>query len=149
MNRTTRQIRSFAEHLIVHETLMDKSSEAKNPAAFHAIDKLRPQLATLMGKLGLRALLAHALVLASTEVPWLKAVHVGADGALEELEALHAQLDPVEFREGKVVLLTQLLELLVAFIGANVTRHLIGEIWPRMALDDMDFGKEGKDEKTT
>ena len=48
-------------------------------------------------------------------------MHVKADGSLEGVEEHHAQLDPDELFEGRVVLLAQLLGLLVAFIGENLT----------------------------
>ncbi len=143
MNRATPQLRSLAKHLIVSEALRTKSSEAKNPAAFHHVaDKLRPHLVTLIGNGGFRALLSRALALANEEVPWLRAVHVQADGGLEGLEELHAQLGPAEFLEGKVVLLAQLLGLLVAFVGPSLTSHLMGEIWPQVSLKTIDFGIE-------
>lgn len=136
-------MRSLAKDLMVHETSRNKSSEAKAPAAFHVTEKLRPHLANLMGNGGFGALLSRALVLASAEVSWLRAVHVKADGTLEGLEACHAKLAPAEFLEGKVVLLAQLLGLLVAFIGPALTSRLVGEIWPKISLVDADFGKEG------
>ena len=61
---------------------------------------------------------------------------------------LHAQLDPDEFSEGGVVLLAQLLGLLVAFIGENLTLRLVREVWPKVPLDDLDFGNGDKNEKT-
>jgi hypothetical protein len=138
-------MRSIAKHLIVHEALRNKSSEAKTPAAFHATAKLGPHLATLMGNGGFRALLSRALALANGEVPWLREVHMKADGALDGLEVLHAQLDPAEFLEGKVVLLAQLLGLLVAFIGPSLTSRLVGEIWPQISPMDINFGDGAKE----
>jgi hypothetical protein len=137
-------MRNSATHLMAHETLKNKSSEAKSSAAFHVTDKLRSHLATLMGNGGFRALLSRALALATVEVSWLRAVHVKADGTLEGLEALHAQLDPAEFLEGRIVLLAQLLGLLVAFIGPSLTSRLVGEVWPQISLADMDFGNGSK-----
>jgi hypothetical protein len=142
-------MRSFAKQLMVYETLGNKSSAVKLAATFSVTDKLRPQLATLMGNGGFRALLSRALVLATAEVSWLRAVHVQADGALEGLEAPRAQLDPAEFLEGKVVLLAQLLGLLVAFIGTSLTLRLVGEIWPQCSFSDLDFGTGGDNEKAT
>ncbi len=74
MNRATPQMRGFAKHLMVYEAAKNKSSEARNPAAFHVTDKLRPHMATLMGIGGFRALLSRALVLANGEVSWLHAM---------------------------------------------------------------------------
>jgi hypothetical protein len=137
-------MRDFAGRLIAYETRGNKSSETKTPAACLVSEKLRPHLATLMGNVGFRALLSRALALANTGVPWLRAVQVKADGSLEGLDELEAQVDPDEIFEGCVVLLAQLLGLLVAFIGENLTLHLVREVWPKLSLHDLDFGKGDK-----
>jgi hypothetical protein len=142
MSRATPEMRNFAKRLMAHETSGNRSSATKTLAAFHACEKLRPQLATLMGNAGFRALLSRALALANAEVRWLRAVHVKADGSLEALEELHAQLDPDEFLEGGVVLLAQLLGLLVAFIGENLALRMVREVWPKLSLDDLAFGQK-------
>ena len=149
MSRATAQMRNFAERLMAYETDGNKPSATGTSAAFPVSDKLRPHLATLMGNGGFHALLSRALALANAEVPSLRAVHVKADGSLEGLEELHAQLDPDELFEGRVVLLAQLLGLLVAFIGENLTLRLVREVWPKVPLNDLDFGKGDKNEKTT
>jgi hypothetical protein len=141
-------MRNLAKRLIGYEMSRDRSSEAKPWADFHVTDNLRPHLATLMGNGGFQALLSRALVLAGAEVSWLRALHVKADGTLEGLEAPRVQLDPAEFLEGRVVLLAQLLGLLVALIGPSLTSRLLGEIWPQISLDDLDFGTGGQDAKT-
>jgi len=95
-----------------------------------------------MGKAGFRALLSRALALANAEVPSLRAVRVNADGSLEGFEELYAQLPPEEFFEGRVVLLAQLLGLLVAFIGENLTLRLVREVWPKLPRpNDLDVSK--------
>jgi hypothetical protein len=138
-------MRSFAAHLIAHEAPMNESSQV---ATFPMTDKLRAHLAGLMGKGGYRALVSRALVLASAEVSWLRALRVKADGALEWSPAPPAELDPAELREGKVVLLAQLLGLLAAFIGVNLTLRVAGEIWPQISLDELDLGNGGDNEET-
>jgi hypothetical protein len=140
-------MRNFAKRLMAYETSRNKSSETKTPAAFHVCEKLRPHLATLVGNGGIRALLSRALALAKAEVPWLRAVHVKADGSLEGWEELRAQLDPDEFFDGRVVLVAQLLGLLVAFIGESLTLRLVCEVWPKVPLNDLNFEKEVKNEK--
>jgi hypothetical protein len=144
MNRATPQMRSIALRLINYEVPGNDSSETTDTAIFQVTDQLRPHLAMLMGNGGFRALLARALVLASAEVSWLRAVQVNADGALEGLETPYARLKPAEFREGRVVLLAQLLGLLVAFIGPGLTSRLVGEIWPQLSADNVDFGNGDK-----
>ena len=140
-------MRDFAERLIAYETRENKSSETKTPVAFLVGEKLRPHLARLMGKVGFRELLSRALALANVEVPWLRAVHVKADGSFEGLDELGEQVDPQEIFEGRVVLLAQLLGLLVTFIGEDLTLRLVREVWPKLSLNDLDFGKGDKNEK--
>jgi hypothetical protein len=137
-------MRSIAQRLIKYETPGNDSSETTDTATFQVTERLRPHLATLMGQGGFRALLSRALVLARVEVSWLRTVQVNADGILEGLATPHARLTPAEFREGRVVLLAQLLGLLVAFIGPGLTSRLVGEIWPQLAADKVDFGNGDK-----
>jgi hypothetical protein len=144
VNRTKPQMRSIAERLIHYETSRKDSTATANGGSFQVTERLRPHLATLMGNGGFRALLARALVLARVEVPWLRAVQVSADGTLEELETPPARLTPAQFREGRIVLLAQLLGLLVAFIGPGLTSRLVGEIWPQLAAENVDFGNGDK-----
>ena len=139
-------MRDLSQRLIAYETRENKSAETKTPAAFQICancEKLRPHLATLMGNLGFRALLSRALALANAEVLWLRAVHVKADGSLEGLDELEleAKIDPKEIAEGGVVLLAQLLGLMVAFIGENLTLRIVCEVWPKLPVNDLDFGK--------
>jgi hypothetical protein len=144
MSRATPRMRDLSQCLIAYETSGNKSSETKTPAACHVGEKLRPHLATLMGNVGFRALLSRALALANAEIAWLRAVHVKADGSFEGLDELEAQVDPDELAEGCVVLLAQLLGLLVAFIGENLTLRMVREVWPKLFLNDLDFGKGHK-----
>jgi hypothetical protein len=134
-------MRDLAERLIAYETRENKSSETKTPAACLVGAKLRPHLAPLMGNVGFRALLSRALALANAEVPWLRAVHIKADGSFEGLDELGAQVDPDEIFKGRVVLLAQLLGLLAAFIGEDLTLRLVREVWPKLSINNLDFGK--------
>ena len=67
MSRATVQMRSFAKRLIAYEALGKKLP--RPPAIFHVSEKLRPQLATLMGKGGFQALLSRALGVAMRKFP--------------------------------------------------------------------------------
>jgi hypothetical protein len=139
MSRATPQMRNFAKRLIAYETGGSKSSGIKTPAAFLVCEKLRPQLAILAGSGGFHALLSRAFALANPEVPWLRTVHINADGSLEGLEELHGHLDRDELFDGGVVLVAQLLGLLVAFIGENLTLRLVRDVWPKVPFDDLIF----------
>ena len=138
-------MREIAQRLIEYETPRADSSKTKSIAPFRATERLRPHLATLMGNGGFRALLARALALASAKVTWLRAVQVNPDGSLEGLEELQVQLKPADFLEGRVVLLAQLLGLLVAMIGPGLTLRLVGEVWPQLSVDNVDFGDGDKE----
>src|ERR1700722_12041732 len=140
MSRATPKMRDFAERLIAYETKGNKSSKTKTAAIFLVGEKLRLHLTALMGKAGFRTLLSRALVLANAEAPWLHAVHVKADGSFGGLDELGGQVGPEKIAEGSLVLLTQLLSLLVAFIGGSLTLRLVREIWPKIPLNDVDFG---------
>jgi len=140
-------MRDFAERLIAYETRGNKSSETNTSAAFHVCEKLRPQLANLMGNTGFHALVSRALALATTEAPWLRAMHVKSDGSLEVLGEHEAQVDPERIAEGGVVLTAHLLGLLATFIGEDLTLQLVREVGPKQLLNDLDLGKRDKNEK--
>lgn len=141
MSRAAPKMRAFAERLIAYEARQYSSSETKIPAACFVIEKLRPQLATLMGNIGFRALLSRTLALANTEFPWLRAVRVKPEGSLEGLDELGTQVDPDEIFEGCAVVLAQMLGLLAAFIGEDLTFRLVREVWPKLPLNNLDAGK--------
>jgi hypothetical protein len=134
-------LRAIAKRLIAAEKPRSNSAERDDPVEFRATDRLRPHLSTLMGRAGIQALLARALVLAAAEVPWLSAVKVVADGEIEGLAVAQSRFGGADYADGEVVLLAQLLGLLVAFIGPALTARLIGEIWPQLSLTGADFDK--------
>jgi hypothetical protein len=140
-------MRNFAARLIAYEADGKKSSETSTPVAFDVCEKLRSRLATLMGNAGFRALLARSLALGNAEVAWLRAVHVKADGSLEGLGESAAQVDPGELAEGGIVLVAQLLGLLTAFIGENLTVRLAREVWPKLSFIELESSHGGKNEK--
>ena len=148
MNRATPQMRAFAKRLIAHETAGKTSSEKQFPAGFPVSEKLCSQLTTLIGSSGFRALFLRSLALAKAELPWLRAVRVKADGTLEGVDEIQPQPTTEVALEAREILLAQLLGLLVTFIGPALTSRLVGEIWPRILLSDLDLGNGDKNEKT-
>ncbi|HEY4901188.1 MAG TPA: hypothetical protein VIH91_10265 [Terriglobales bacterium] len=141
MSQSTPQMLGFAERLIACETRGNKSSATNTPAAFPVCEKLRPHLATLMGNTGFRALLSRALARAEADLPSLRAMQVKADGSLAGLDKPEVQADPEERAKGSVVLVAQLLDLLVAFIGETLMLRIVCDVWPKLSLNDLDFGK--------
>jgi hypothetical protein len=139
MSHVSKKMRNFAKRLVVSEVNGNNSAKATTSDAFSLCEKLRPQLATLMGNGGFRALRSRALALASAEISWLRTLHVEPDGALGGLEGIPPQLDSDSRLEGIAVLLAQLLGLLVAFIGENLTLRLVREIWPKAPHDNLNL----------
>jgi nicotinic acid phosphoribosyltransferase len=126
-------MKELTRRLLVYESgSSGERVSAKNSASFRVCEKLRVQLAELIGVGGFRALLARAKALAGTEVPWLRELQIMADGSLEGLHELEAKFDSLSVTEGEVVLVSQLLELLVTFIGPALTLRLLHDIWPKM-----------------
>ena len=138
MNRPKPKMREFARQLIAYETRRG-SSEAKSPAAFLVCAKLRPQLATLMGNGGFRALLSRALVLANADAVWLRPVQVKADGSLERMDERTGQSSAKEIAEGGEILVARLLGLLEDFIGEDLTVRLVRDVWPQLSTNEHEF----------
>lgn len=137
-------MRDLATQLIACEAKGNKSSEPNIPGAFQVCEKLRPPLATLMGKAGFQAVLSRALAVSSGEAPWLGAVRVTADGSLEGWDKPEVKVAPKEEAESGLLLVTQLLGLLVVFIGENLTLRLVREVWPNLSLEELNFTKGHK-----
>ncbi|MEO6788278.1 MAG: hypothetical protein ABI318_19315 [Chthoniobacteraceae bacterium] len=134
---TAPNLKQFARRLLVCEAATTQPADVKDSAAFRACEKLRGPLGKLMGIGGFRSLFSRALVLACTEVPWLVALQIKADGSLEGFHEAEVKLDWSATSEGEIVLVSQLLGLLVTFIGAALTVRLLHDIWPE--LDDLNF----------
>jgi hypothetical protein len=142
MSRAPASQRHLAERLIAHETSGNNSFESNPLGAFHAIDKLRPQLVTLQGNIGFRSLVSRSIAVAGEGTRWLRAVHVRSDGSLSGVkEELLEQVGPEQFYEGAVALLAELLTLLVSLIGEDLTLQLAHEVWPDLPLNESAVGR--------
>lgn len=137
MNNATPKLKDFARRLLAHDDALDKPADTNDFKTFRVCEKLRNPLSRLTGIGGFRSLLSRALALAGAEVPWLRALHIKADGSLEGLGKLEMIPDQREIAEGEVALVSQLLGLLVTFIGPALTAGLLQDIWPKM--NDLDF----------
>ena len=144
MTRATPQMRDLAKRLIVHEMRRNKSLPIEARRAFSVCEKLGLHLRTIVGSAGVAALISRSLIVTNEEVGWLRGVAVKTDGSLEGLDDLDGKVDPEEIVQGSVVLVAQLLGLLLAFIGESLTVGIVREVWPKVSLGHLDFGKRVK-----
>ena len=107
-------------------------SDPHVPEAVLVSDRLRASLTRFAGADGFTSLLRRALALARAEVPSLQSVKVGADGHLEGFEQLAADTG----MDVAAAVTTQLLGLLVTFIGEALTLALVREAWPDISLTE-------------
>ena len=139
--------RNLAQRLLTYEAVAGENSEPADSPAFRVCAKLRRPLITLAGLAGFRSLLSRALTLARTEAPSLNAVQVAADGSLKGLDELEPQIDKDQARDGGAILVVQLIDLLLTFIGEGVTLRLVHDVWPE-AFDGRVSEKEKMLERT-
>jgi len=129
MNEPTPAIQSFARRVIAAEAAHAPTEGLVGEAA-RACEKLRFPLAKLVGVAGFYSLMARAMALAKAEAPALAAVQVRADGSLEGIDAATLLQGTASGNESGVVILTQLLGLLVTFIGEPLTLGIVRNAWP-------------------
>ncbi len=125
MNTTTPAIEDLARRLIAFESTR-KPSDGPVGATLRACEALRGPLAKFVGMAGFRSLLSRALAIAKAEIPSLGSVQVRPDGSLEGLEGVEQNQDA----EAGAVVVTQLLGLLVTFIGKPLMLRLVHDAWP-------------------
>jgi len=136
MRQALPPVRDLAERLLEFEA-SSKSSTAGLPAVLRVCEKLRNNLASLMGNSGFAAVLSRALVVAGSEVSFLRTVRVKADGSLDGLDEITPRLSVDQIAEGGSVLIARLLGLLVSFIGYDLTRQLLTEVWPKLSKEHL------------
>ncbi len=129
MNTPEPAILNLALRLIALEEALHTSGDTVNTAV-QVCDKLRQPLAKLTGVVGFRSLMSRALVLATKETPALDAVQVREDGSLDGV-AIHGNQQQAALDQAAgLSVATQLLTLLVAFIGEPLTLRLVCDVWP-------------------
>jgi len=138
MRNASPGMRALAERLMAHEARGKRGRASIEPAAKRVCERLRPELSSLVGNTGVKALYLRALALAGAEVAWLRAVRVGADDKLEGFDGPEPVVEPDEVYAGGVALLTELLGLLAAFIGEPLTLQIVREKWPQLSLKNLD-----------
>jgi hypothetical protein len=140
---------SLVQQVLTHEAEQARNEQDQQKAqgqqglpedVSRACDKLRVHLSTRIGPDGFRILLLRALTLAKSQFPHLSAVRVAPSGTLEGLEGASEQAEIAEGAAAAAILIL-LLELLVTFIGGDLTGRMLSTLWPMTALleDREDF----------
>ncbi len=133
MSLASPTIRNCSRRLVALEAERDGSSDVRADGAVRVCEMLRLRLTKLIGAAGFRSLLSRALAMAKTEVSSLDAVRVGTDGSLEGF-------DGKADAEAGVAVVSQLLGLLVIFVGEPLTIRLVRDAWPNTSVAGMDLG---------
>jgi len=133
--------RDMARQLLAYEAAAEETSVATKSTALRVHEKLRQSLCALSGVAGYRSLASRALTLAKVKAPSLRVMQVTADGSLQVLSEAESESDKGFASEDQVVLLTELLGLLHAFIGEALTLRLLREAWPNAVFEDCDSGR--------
>lgn len=134
----------LAQQLLVDEAAANPSSGENTPAVVGVLEKLRRPLSALAGVTGFHAVLARALTLAQAHVPSLNVVQIKPDSSLAGFHELpHDQA-----AEGSVLLTAQLLGLLMAFLGEDLTLRLVLDIWPDLSVSATELLREREHDPT-
>ncbi len=137
-------MKNLARQLLVIESANTKTLDRAFDDMVHICEKLRTPLAELTGVGGYSALLSRSLALAKAEAPSLGVVRVRSDGILEKLDGFEQNQAMLIAENASVVLLTQLLELLVTFIGKPMIVALIRRAWPEGSFESVSVMTEGE-----
>ena len=112
-------------------------------SVFQAFENVRQPVATLAGVTGFRVLLSRALMLAKAKSAPLTAIAVQPDGSLKGFGILSPQMA----MEAGLVLMTELLGLLVAFIGEALAMQIVRDTWPEQKAFGTAAPEEGENEQ--
>lgn len=127
-------VNDLARRLLAHEVGSRPNLDASAEAIERIHDKLGGRMNILVGQLGFAALVSRALHLARREHPILTGISIdvqsgsGLQGMREFAQANDA--DPATATTALVAIVGHTIELLVTFIGDELSMRLIAEIWP-------------------
>jgi hypothetical protein len=131
--------RNMARQLLAYEAA-GKTSATTESTSLRVHEKLRRTLCALAGIAGYRSLASRALTLAKVKAPSLRVMQVTADGSLQVHSEAESENDKGLAGEDQIILLAELLGLLHAFIGEELTLRLLREGWPNEIFENYDSG---------
>lgn len=130
------QLIKFSRRVLREEAALIEPTGA-DAVAFVAYERLRQPLHRIFGAGGCLSLISRTLAMAVVKTPWLGELRARSDGRLEGWAEMKDKPDKRAMVEGEVVLLAELFELLLTFLGPGITLSLVREAWP--SLKDVNF----------
>jgi len=118
---------------------------ASDSSASRVLNKLHAPLSVLAGNAGYRSLLSRALALATGQCSELGKMQVRTDGTLLGMDTLDGtcETDGVKTTEAEI-LISELLGLLITFVGQALTMHVLRNIWPQPLSGYHDLDSENE-----
>lgn len=132
MEKGSASIRELAKRLTA---VPPSASDTRSPAETLLNENLRLVLTQMVGADGFASLLRRAVTLASVEVPALKRLKLSTAGRFEGFGD-NGELADREREQAALAVTTQMLELLVTFIGEQLTRRLVRDASPETSPED-------------
>jgi hypothetical protein len=134
LSRATGSHADLAHWLLEQETVGELNPTGLAVAAEHVCQKLSPGVSRLVSPAGFQAILSRALHIVRAEFPLLTGVRAGSAPAtcLEGMGEHVHKIDTGEAVRELLAVLGTLLDLLVRFIGEDLTQRLVREVWPEL-----------------
>jgi hypothetical protein len=131
-SRTSLTHADLACWLVDKETGLEADPAGLAAAAERVYRKLSGRLSRSVSPAGSQAILSRALHLTRAEFPFLEGVRAGKapERCFEGLDERVHHVDVGEARQGLLAVLGTLLDLLVRFIGEELTVRLVRDVWP-------------------
>jgi hypothetical protein len=128
-------VQKLAKRLMAIEARGEPAPQLREHEAQRVCEKLQFALTQFAGRNAFHSLLQRALVLARTEVPAMQTVQLRRDGTLEGLDELLTEASE-HGSAAAVLIIANLLELLVTFIGEPLMLRIVKHAWPDEILGD-------------
>ena len=132
MNKRSATIRELAKRLTA---VPPNASDTRSPAEALLNENLRLVLTQMVGADGFASLLRRALSLGSVEAPALGRFKLSTEGHMEGFGGNEEHADR-QREQAALALTTQMLELLVTFIGEPLTRQLVRDASPETSPEE-------------
>jgi hypothetical protein len=122
--------------LLAYEVEEPQDPGALAEAAERICHKLSVRLARLITPVGYEALVTRAKQLATPQFPFLAGVRVGSgsESCLDGLRESVRGVDTAGVLHGLATTVANITNLLMTFVGDELTVHLLREIWPDLPL---------------